>query len=306
MPAILILTETWLNYTISNHELNLSNYLVYRSDRKLDEKGEIVQGGGVLIAIARYIKSSSLKVTHVTDTIIDELYVKVTHGNGLKYIFGVVYFPPAATIKDYQIHIDNAEYINNSFEDYKFIMCGDFNLPKISWLCQDHSQYFAHDTCNSQDSECALVLCNYYSTLNLEQVHPNHTAKNYSLDLVFAEQNLMNFNHSSDQLVPIDKQHHESATFMLKTNISTCSEIPYTHTATYNFRKLDNEALITCLECIDWTEILNFNVLDFNGTVQIFYDLLYAAIDLSVPKIGKVSKKFPPWYTPALKKSILD
>ena len=60
IPNIIILTETWLVNKISSQELNLPNYLIYRSDRvsnsnnsNINEATDAVdvRGGGVLIAV---------------------------------------------------------------------------------------------------------------------------------------------------------------------------------------------------------------------------------------------------------------
>ena len=136
IPDVIILTETWLNYKIDDQELGLNNYYVYRRDRKL-KNDKIVKGGGVLIAIAKSLKSSAISNIQTSNTVIDELYVKVKLKNNIKYVFGVVYIPPYAVVKDYQIHIENAEKISYQFKDHKFIYCGDY-LQKLSGTTRKH------------------------------------------------------------------------------------------------------------------------------------------------------------------------
>ena len=41
--------------------------------------------------------------------------------------------------------------------------------------------------------------------------------------------------------------------------------------------------------------------MNLNDSVNLFYDILYAAIDCSVQKIGMFPRKFPGWFSPELK-----
>ena len=73
-----------------------------------------------------------------------------------------------------------------------------------------------------------------------------------------------------------------------------------------NFLKPNFSDLYTCLECIDWNRILDFDYLGLNGVVNLFYELILAAIDICVPKFGSSPRKFPHCYSLALKRTILD
>ena len=242
-PDILILTETWLDKYDLNPELNLKEYLVYRTDRSVPRCindncpsrisdshtfGEIVEcscetkrGGGVIIAIKRSLTSSAIDITSNYDEIscVEEVYVTVCFGD-VKYLLSALYMPPYATDFDYLVHIENIENIIGRFRDHKLIICGDFNLPKVCWYYQDGLRYSTQTDCDPSTKQCANLLFNFYSTFNFSQVFPNHTRKNYTLDLMFADFNTVHYYHSSDQLLPLDKQHHESATFILQNKSS--------------------------------------------------------------------------------------
>ena len=103
-------------------------------------------------------------------------------------------------------------------------------------------------------------------------------------------------------MVAPDLSHHESRTFLIKSIGETTN---YNYSPDYNNRKIDVEGMMFCLNLIDWDEMLNNHAVDLNGAVQIFYELLFAAIELNVPKIGAKSRKFPEWYTPELKNLII-
>ena len=180
------------------------------------------------------------------------------------------------------------------------MVCGDFNLPKINWYYQDHLQYLTEIECDAKTKLCASLIWNFYSKHNFDQVFPNYSGKTYTLDLLFAEHNTMLFHHSLDQLVPVDKQHHDSAIFILHND---SNNLLFNHSETYDYLRMNVEDLLTCLKCIDWDKVLIFDTLGVNGVTNLFYDLLHCAIDICVPKFGVAPRKFPYWYSPVLKKT---
>ena len=133
---------------------------------------------------------------------------------------------------------------------------------------------------------------------NLKQLYPVHKLKNYSLDLLFGEQEIIQYLHSDDHLVPPDFLHHIAATFSISCEVPVAD---YKFKDIYNFKKMDLEGLLSCLSNINWDHFLNFDLLGLNGAVRLFYDALYAAIDINIPKIGPFKSKFPAWYTAELK-----
>ena len=92
IPDIIILTETWLNHCISDSELNLNDFIVYRSDRSPDNNGNTVRGGGVLIAVKKNLESAVLASSrNYTNCYIEELYIEITTTNK-PLIIGAIYF----------------------------------------------------------------------------------------------------------------------------------------------------------------------------------------------------------------------
>ena len=313
-PDIIILTETWLSDEIKNYELNLSDYSIYRCDRKNNRGSGTSIGGGVLVAISKSLKSSLIKLQSHQHNIecksqsndspinIDEVYVKVKVGLD-KYIVGAVYIPPYDTINSYYTHVSNLDYITSTLKDHKLIIGGDFNLPKINWHYDESLQCSKLNDCSPLKWQSALEICNLYSMHNLEQVFPDHPDKAYSLDLLFADPGSIKYIHSSDELVPPDKQHHICATFTLSGKILRSN---YNHTVKYNYHEIDSEVLTHCLNQVDWNSLLDFDSLGLNGVVDMFYDMLHALVDLCIPKIGKYPKKFPYWFSDTLKNTIIE
>ena len=50
-PDVIFITESWANKYIASAELSLNCYTMYRRDRNLDDNGEVIRGGGVLMYI---------------------------------------------------------------------------------------------------------------------------------------------------------------------------------------------------------------------------------------------------------------
>ena len=137
----------------------------------------------------------------------------------------------------------------------------------------------------------------------MKQYFPDHPAKTYTIDLLFGSNYLVEYLHSSDQIVVPDYPHHEPATFKLNVNSSMLS---YNHTAKYNFRKLDVQKLNTYLSNISWDNVLKLDTLDVNKSIELFYEILHIAIEFSVPKLGLYRRLFPNWFTEELKNSIFS
>ena len=105
--------------------------------------------------------------------IVQDIFVGVST-NKKKFVFGLVYFSPYATSYDYQCH--------------HIIVEDDFNLStNIKWIC-DHSLVMDDTEGESKAiKDSTLIMYKGYAMLNLNQLHPNHSLKNYSLDLLFGE-----------------------------------------------------------------------------------------------------------------------
>lgn len=90
-PNIITLSETWLNSKISDNEIKIENYILYRADRGST-------GGGVATFVS-YNLVSELISPVVKPKHFECLFVKITfHQN--KYItIGNVYRPPSVPVE---------------------------------------------------------------------------------------------------------------------------------------------------------------------------------------------------------------
>ena len=98
----------------------------------------------MLIAIRRDIPS-------ISNQSIEQIFVQFTlkHTN---FILGGVYLPPHSPIDSYTIHLPTVDELILNYSSHFFIICGDFNLPHITWsndtngLCY-YSSTSSHSIC---------------------------------------------------------------------------------------------------------------------------------------------------------------
>ena len=132
-PSIVILTETWLNPNISNHEIfpPALDYEVYRRDRP--------DGwGGVAIGIGPGIDGKLLHEAKDCEAIFIEIDLKQngTHrhrGESESLIIGAAYRPPSSSAEYMDCLSNVIQDVANKNKKSILWVGGDFNLPDIDW-----------------------------------------------------------------------------------------------------------------------------------------------------------------------------
>ena len=115
-PDIIAGSETWLNSTVPSSEIFPANYNVYRSDRT---KGS---HGGALLAIKAEYTAELIETSQDVEAVL----IKMGTGKGKpRLIIGPIYRP---TNNDLQYSTSLSKHKKASFW-----LCGDFNLPDVSW-----------------------------------------------------------------------------------------------------------------------------------------------------------------------------
>lgn len=130
---VIVLTETWLNSSISDNELFDSRYIVYRRDRESSGFHTKKEGGGVLVAVSKRLGSVRL-FSYESDC--EDVWVKLdvkdakSKTNSL-YICGV-YIPPPVQKHILEHFFNNASSILGNHSGHTLIL-GDFNLSGLTW-----------------------------------------------------------------------------------------------------------------------------------------------------------------------------
>ena len=94
-----------MTHEVSDVELGLSNFNIFRADRSFSVSGK-VRGGGVLVAVKKDICSSTIFIGQSVESIYLRLQIKE-----FNFIVGGVYIPPGSAEVIYKNHCDDLEIV---------------------------------------------------------------------------------------------------------------------------------------------------------------------------------------------------
>ena len=131
-PHILALSETWLDASVSNAEIHIPGYSLFRSDRNRS-------GGGVAVYYLDNLPCSLLSCG-TTPSGAESLWVSVRCGSlHPSLVVGCFYRPPGAPS---QSVLDVCDNIDAMILNTKYVVaCGDFNIDMLD-LTKPHSKTF--------------------------------------------------------------------------------------------------------------------------------------------------------------------
>ena len=293
-PDIIVLTETWLQSNFSSNELGLTEYNVFRQDRSPLNNPFKTRGGGVLIAIKKQLNAIKID-THIE--YLEHCFVNLQIHN-FKAIVGVIYISPSNSHLDYsyamyRLHTEVVNELVSSYPDHKLFLFGDYNLNKINWSTKRPLTFSCQTNVSQHLKTAAEKICESFSSLGLQQFHPRHPLKQYSLDLFFSNYNISHI-PSIDHLVPTDPHHHYSF-FQCEIDSKVLNSNKF---CKFNFARADYSKINAYLDQINWSS--EFANLNFNSQVSKFYEHVFKACELYVPIVNVGPHLFPPWYSPKL------
>ena len=195
-PHVLALTEFGAACSISDSELGVDGYTLYRGDHS-DGKGGLGRGVGV------YVHDS---LNHSACPALDNeafdcsTWSMIKLKNNKVLLLGVVYRSPNSSMDNNQKLVSMMRQAEAMKPDY-LLICEDFNLPMIDW-----SLHQSRDSENSF-SNCFLSMVD---DVNLFQHVRDSTrfrgSQNSCLDLIFTnEENMVN---EIEELPPLGKSDH--------------------------------------------------------------------------------------------------
>lgn len=289
---VILLTETWLKCDIMDSELALNDdYFVFRCDRSYDTSN-CTRGGGVLIATKKnlVVKRLSINRTNL------ELVVIIVKIDKISVIFGCIYVPPQANLSIYESVCDSLDFVFTNNECDLFVLVGDFNLPNVTWLNEELAVRAVG--CMSPQIEC---MADCFAYLNLFQLNyiPNVTGN--FLDLVLSNDRSIVVNMVSEPFLRCDK-YHPAINFTLclpEQHVPLSFDYEY-----YNFKIIHYPDIVLYLVSFPWDDILNVD--DVNIALDRFYEILFSAFDMYVPKGRSRNRKFPKSFGPELRGLIIE
>ena len=263
---VIMLSETNLSEDVTDSELGMHNYNIFRRDRSM-ETSQKKSMGGVLIAVH---KSTPSKV-FPTEAPVEQIYVSAGSVNK-PYILGCIYLSTISPLADYLLVSETVDLITRTLPHAELFITGDFNLPKASWVQEDlYSVAIPRgDTyVPPQTQDCITAVSDICTFHNLYQLNGICNVNNAVLDLVLGSVkcNVL----SCPPLVRVDA-HHPPLCFNIQSskhfNTSRQAEEFY-----YDYRSADYTVINDYLGSFCWDDIVSD--LDIVDMLNKFYVTKY-------------------------------
>ena len=195
-PHVIALTETWIDSSISNHEIFIPGYSSIRRDRSR-------HGGGILLYITESITINSTNTNETSELLFVDLRLK-----HCSIMIGLFYRPPSSqpsSLSDLESALESTPPASMK----NFVLVGDFNINLLQ-----------------PDSPSAIELTNITSSFHLSQVVNSPTREtDHSATLIdhvyTSDTRLIN---SRSILPPLDSSDHNS--ILTTLNLSPPSITP--------------------------------------------------------------------------------
>lgn len=268
-PDIVLLTETWLRDDVFDSEFVPKNYRVFRKDRN-------GRGGGVAILFRN--NTRVVKMPDVQD--IESIFCKVYIGN-IKYLLGVVYRPPNASL-DVIAKLKDYLHCHVKTED-KLIIAGDFNMPNMNW------ETFISDPCQAADTQISDIMFQY----DLTQIVTDPTRIDQGTKSIL-DIYLVSGNIKESMLCSVTNGISDHKAVVLKLKGVELSQQRMVKKFP-NFSKADDESII---------DVLAFEYDHFNASNRSVEDLwlcfkrmIEDCVQRFIPLITKKVENHNPWIT---------
>ncbi|KAF5200984.1 Rna-directed dna polymerase from mobile element jockey, partial [Thalictrum thalictroides] len=284
-----MLSETWLHCNIFSSELGFINHNIFRCDRSIETSAHN-RGGGVLVGVRNDVPAHTLPIHSFG---VEHVFVKVNFLNTV-YILCCVYFPPNSPVTSYELFTTEVENVVSHNTGCIFIICGDFNLPNITW---SNDTYGVTYSASSHIRVPCVPEC--FSFLNFFQL--NNVPNRYKtiLDLVFSNKGDIVVNKADEHVVPED-HYHPTLVFESAAPVPLAGSDP-SHVF-FNFNKSDFIRINEFLKSFNWTDTLS--PLSANDAASTLYDALHYCVLNFVPQVNYKKSKFPIWFSNQLKNTV--
>ena len=225
-PHIIGITESWANIDITDAELGLTGYVMFRKDRI----GR--RGGGVILYVKESIQAYEIKLEREADC--DEaVWCKIVSGNS-KLTIGLVYRSP-------NINEEDNTKIKNAIKEVskgECIIMGDFNHGHIQWNSLESTGF--------EDQQFLFLIQDSFLTQHV--LEP--TRGENVLDIVLSSQKELVDNVKIFE--PLGNSDHNQIHF----DINVKSESKNKKTYKRNFHKGNYKDMRKYLAKLDWNNML--------------------------------------------------
>ena len=290
---ILGLCETWLKEEISDQELNIPGYQLFRRDR-------ISEGPRAYGGVAIYIKDNIVCNRRMDlETDCEILWLEFDTNLG-KTLFGIFYNPSSQTL----VYLDELEKsLQKCANSQRIILCGDLNIDML-------------DSTDQRKKTLVQYLTNITDSFGLKQLVDEPTRITQTseslIDHAYVSQPLLNSKISVDVNCPLGRSDHCAFIARIELKVMQCNEVPRTVWLYNKANWVETRAALRNLPS-EPDEFLDLNgCLDsfchLNGMIdsiwQSFYDKFMKIMSSNIPQKRLSKKRNLPWVTGDLKKLI--
>lgn len=258
-------TETWLDSSVLDHELQLYGYNIYRKDRS----GR--RGRGVLRAVKSHL---TFFLRSDLETDMEMLACLIYTRPAFCLLFSVFYRPPGQNL-DFSAKFGAFPNNYSSTNISTLIVLGDFNFPHIDWRT---GTFYVSDP--DAADYCCLIQDHFLLQVNsnITRYSANSTDSGNILDLVLAN----NEHLVSDVSVHPDSFNSDylPVSFAINAKFKRQKNL---NREVYCYKITDFDGLRSTLNHIPWDSVILLS--NLNDSVTKFQDLLLFAIDRHVPRI---------------------
>jgi hypothetical protein len=166
---VFCISESWLDQSFDDKDLNINGYNIVRSDRNRN-------GGGLVSYIRESLSFKTIILQKNPECKIETQWLEI-YQNKEKIIIGNVYRPPSSSVSDMNNFYNEIESVLNLYPHEHFMMGGDFNLDAkstaVSNPVQDIESIFNLKQLISKPTRVTAVSCTTLDLIftNNETIH---------------------------------------------------------------------------------------------------------------------------------------
>jgi len=267
-PDIIGVTESWTDDKISDAEIQIDGFVLFRQDRVVSK------GGGVLLYIRDSLVASATKLENDFP---EQVWCKLRYNGRHELLVGVCYRTPTETVYGHIVHEQRRDLIQE-VSNRDFILMGDFNYKGIDWT---------NNRCDTSSVESRLFLDRVNKCFVTQHV-TDLTTDNSVLDLIFSRDPDM------VQNVLVNGNFHTSDHKLLSYNLNIAREPEDRTEIRYDYRRMNVNGAREELRLIKWDEVMNGTV---NYNWESLKEILFGIQRKYVPVDVRSRKSKKLWLT---------
>ena len=267
--AIISITETWVKPSLSEAQLSITGYNLYRSDRIERERG----------GCCLYIHEA-LPVSNDSKFDNDYCEVIVCIIDSAKVLVFSVYRPGKTPHEKFNEALEFIyKFLNEKDDSWTVFITGDFNFPNICWDTLTIKPD-SHGCTTCAEAFLQLVESNLLSQVIDKTTRTDSSSTANILDIVLTNKEAESIKEI--EVTPTSLSDHDLVSIVISDvfknphseenscNRRNYSELSLDHFNSYNFHKADFDKINNELQNIDW-DLIKANCTD-QAFPEIFYD----------------------------------